>query len=148
MGAAWPGTGDLPPATALEAGDSPDARRPAPRAFARRPHRSSTFPRTKETRLAPGEQVAFNTTILDWMREREAERWGRTRPFAGGFIRLALSHQLKYPFHSQKRGAGRKPVRAVKEELVPADLAMYPIPYQYPGKRGKAFWIGSLGTDY
>ncbi|CAM9592657.1 unnamed protein product [Rangifer tarandus platyrhynchus] len=37
MGAAWPGTGDLPPATALEAGDSPDARRPAPRAFARRP---------------------------------------------------------------------------------------------------------------
>ena len=38
--------------------------------------------------------------------------------------------------------------RAVKEELVPADRAMYPIPYQYHGKRGKAFWIGSLGTDY
>ena len=67
---------------------------------------------------------------------------------SAGFIRLALSHQLKYPLHSQKRGAGRKPVRAVKEELVPADRAMYPIPYQYHGKRGKAFWIGSLGTDY
>ena len=29
---------------------------------------------------------------------------------SAGFIWLALSHQLKYPFHSQKQGAGRNPV--------------------------------------
>lgn len=65
------------------------------------------------------------------------------------FTRLALSHQLKYLFHSQKPGSRKEPgLRAVKEELVLADLAMYPILYQYPGKRRKAFWIGSLGADY
>ena len=46
-------------------------------------------------------------------------------------------------------GSRKEPrLRAVKEELVPADLARYPIPYQYPGKRRKAFRIGSLGADY
>lgn len=39
---------------------------------------------------------------------------------------------------ARNRGAGKEPgLRAVKEELVLADLAMYPILYQYPGKGEK-----------
>lgn len=81
--------------------------------------RSSTFPRTKETRLAPGEQVAFNTTILDWMREREAERWGRTRPFAGGEpsgLEAQGSHSLS-SYSNQALKAPCSPIPQAKPTL-------------------------------
>lgn len=61
------------------------------------------------------------------------------QPSADFTRRLALSYQLKYLFHSQKPGSRKERSQSCQGRAGLADLAMYPILYQYPGKGEKPF---------